>query len=151
MKEKEEKIFHICDVDLPGNLPVERALRKIPGIGFMTSRAICLMLGVDRNKKLSDLTQEEVKKLEEVLKNPPLPSWMKNRRRDPRTGEDLHLTGIDVKLKMKEDISLLKKIKCWRGIRHELGLKVRGQRLHSSWRRGSGVVGVRKKKEEVKR
>ena len=47
MTEKKEKIFHICDIDLSGDLPVERALRKIPGIGFMTSRAICLMLGVD--------------------------------------------------------------------------------------------------------
>jgi small subunit ribosomal protein S13 len=146
MTEKREQIFHICDVDLPGNLPIERALRKIPGIGFMTSRAICLISGIDRNKTLSELSEEELKRLEEIIKNPPLPSWMKNRRRDPRTGEDIHLTGINVKLKMKEDISFLKKIKCWRGIRHELGLKVRGQRLHSSWRRSGASVGVQKRK-----
>jgi len=146
MAKEEKHIIHMFGVDLRGELPVERAIRAIPGIGYMMARAICVAAGIDRRKKLMELSEEELKKLEDTIRNPPLPSWLKNRRRDPITGEDLHLVGPDVKLKEKEDINLMKKIRCWRGIRHELGLKVRGQRLHSSWRRTKVVVGVQKKK-----
>ncbi len=143
-----KKIIHMLGVNLRGDYKVERALRAIPGISFMTARAIRIVAGIDKDKKLADLSEEELKRLEEIIKNPPIPAWLKNRRRDPRTGEDLHLVGADVKLKMQEDINFLKKIRCWRGIRHELGLKVRGQRLHSSWRRTKVTIGVQRKKKK---
>lgn len=144
---KEKHIIHVFGVDLQGELPVERAIRKIPGIGFMMARAICVAAGIDRKKKLMELSEAELEKLKSAIENPPVPDWLKNRRRDPITGENLHLVGSEVKLKEKEDINRLKRIRCWRGIRHELGLKVRGQRLHSSWRRTKVVVGVQKKKK----
>ncbi len=61
------------------------------------------------------------------------------------TGNDLHIMGTDMELKFREDINLLRKIRSYRGIRHERGLRVRGQRTKSTGRRGM-VVGVVRKK-----
>jgi small subunit ribosomal protein S13 len=70
---------------------------------------------------------------------------MLNRQFDPITGENKHLLGQDIILTLKEDLNDLKKSRAYRGLRHERGLKVRGQRTKSTGRRGS-TIGVRKKK-----
>jgi small subunit ribosomal protein S13 len=72
-------------------------------------------------------------------------TWMLNRQKDLVTGENKHLLGQDILLTLREDLNTLKKIRCYRGIRHERGLKVRGQRTKSTGRRGS-TIGVSKKK-----
>jgi len=95
------------------------------------------------------LTDEEVKKIEEVLNDPAkfgIPSWMFNRRKDYYTGEDKHIIESDLTIARQEDINRLKKIRCYRGIRHELGLPCRGQRTKSTFRRGS-TVGVSRRKK----
>ena len=74
-----------------------------------------------------------------------LPWWMLNRRKDLISGEDKHIMGSDLVLKLRDDINLLRKIRSYRGIRHERGLRVRGQRTKSTGRRGM-VVGVMRKK-----
>ena len=74
-----------------------------------------------------------------------VPGWMLNRQRDVITGQDKHLLGTDILLTFREDINNLKKIRAYRGLRHERGLKVRGQRTKSTGRRGS-TVGVSRKK-----
>jgi small subunit ribosomal protein S13 len=61
------------------------------------------------------------------------------------TGETKHLFGGDVTLANDEDINLLRKIRCYKGVRHETGQKVRGQRTKSTGRTGK-TVGVSKKK-----
>lgn len=73
------------------------------------------------------------------------PSWLLNRRKDVETGENSHLSGVALDLKKREDINRLRKIKSYKGFRHELGLPVRGQRTRSSFRRNK-TVGVSKKK-----
>lgn len=70
---------------------------------------------------------------------------MLNRQKDLATGENKHLLGQNILLTLREDLNTLKKIRCYRGIRHERGLKVRGQRTKSTGRRGS-TIGVSKKK-----
>jgi small subunit ribosomal protein S13 len=100
------------------------------------------------------LPDEKIEEIEEVLKHPHehnIPSWMLNRRRDYTTGKDIHLVGADLIMILREDLNRLKKIRSYRGIRHELGLPVRGQRTKSSFRKGRTIGVSRKKVREKKR
>ena len=148
----ESKLKHIIRIhktDIDGSKPIIYALTKIKGIGISLARAIVLTAGLDPEMRAGYLTNQQVAKLEEIIKNPAahgIPSWMLNRRKDLKTGKDLHLTGSDLLLTQKEDIDLLKRIKSWRGIRHALGLKVRWQRTRTTGRKGV-TVGVRRKRK----
>ena len=73
-----------------------------------------------------------------------LPVWMLNRRKDLLSGEDKHIIATDVLLIKREDLNNMKKTRSYKGIRHERGHKVRGQRTKSTGRRGL-VVGVKRK------
>ena len=74
-----------------------------------------------------------------------VPYWMVNRAADVETGNDIHLTGQEVKLTLEEDINRLRTMKCYRGVRHASGNKVRGQRGRSNGR-GGLTLGVSRKK-----
>ncbi|TRM83822.1 30S ribosomal protein S13, partial [Sulfolobus sp. A20-N-G8] len=74
-----------------------------------------------------------------------LPSWIYNRRRDYDAGIDLHLVTSDLIFYVRNDIEREKRNKSWRGVRHSLGLKVRGQRTRTTGRTGM-TIGVSKKK-----
>ncbi len=65
-------------------------------------------------------------------------------RKDPFTGNDLHLLGTDLVVGMKSDIDLMKKMKSWKGVRHAVGLKVRGQCTRTTGRFGAAVGVARK-------
>ncbi|HIP24881.1 MAG TPA: 30S ribosomal protein S13 [Archaeoglobus profundus] len=142
-------IVRIADTDLDGNKSVVMALTGIKGIGLRMARAIVNALGLDANKKLGELDDETIERLrkfvEEELEQH-LPPWMFNRRKDPYSGKDLHLLAKDVDLARKLDIERLIRIKCYRGIRHAKGKKVRGQRTRSTGRKGMTVGVIRKKK-----
>lgn len=130
---------------LDGSRTLPHALRGIKGVGMRLAHAIVHLAGLDPNRRLGDLSEAEVKRLEDILKNPSgLPSWMLNRRKDPQTGKDLHLTGSDLELRVREDIELMKEIRSWKGDRHMRGLKVRGQKTRTTGRKGR-AVGVSKK------
>ena len=73
------------------------------------------------------------------------PLWMLNRQWDKESGEELHLFGQDLELTHKDDITKLRSIKTYRGIRHANRQKVRGQRGRSNGR-GGLTLGVKKKK-----
>ena len=75
-----------------------------------------------------------------------VPGWMVNRPKDVYTGEARHLLGTEVSTTLDEDINIMRKIRSYRGIRHETGQKVRGQRTKSTGRTGA-TVGVKRKKE----
>lgn len=140
----------VASVDLKGTMSLLYGLTGIRGIGFRLAKAIIQVTGLDPNMKVGFLTDKDVKKIEEVLSNPVeygIPSWMLNRRKDYATGQDLHLTGSDLVLTTKSDINRMKKIKSWKGIRHALGLKVRGQRTRTTGR-GGRTIGVTKKKKK---
>ena len=72
---------------------------------------------------------------------------MVNRKKDLRTGEDLHVLGSKLDLQIKQDIDRMKKMKSYKGVRHQYGLKVRGQRTKSTGRKGLVVGVVRRKKK----
>ncbi|NPA38166.1 MAG: 30S ribosomal protein S13, partial [Candidatus Nanohaloarchaeota archaeon] len=122
---------------------------RVRGISHNLSRAILRVAGIDENKILKELSEEEIKKIEDVATNPQkynIPAWMLNRRKDWETGEDVHILGTDIELVIKADVNRLRKIRAYRGIRHELGLPVRGQRTRTSFRHGRTVGVVRSKK-----
>jgi len=73
------------------------------------------------------------------------PAWFLNRRRDPVSGRDVHLIGSELILAAKSDIDLMKKLRSWKGMRHAVGLKVRGQRTVTTGRFGP-TAGVAKKR-----
>jgi len=144
-------IVRIADTDLDGTKKVAYALKGIKGVGIRLAEVIAKKAGVDINTRLGFLTEAEVKRLEDVVRNPAkygIPHWMFNRQKDLQTGEDLHLLGSDLELQIKEDIERMKRIKCWKGYRHAYGLKVRGQRTRTTGRTKKKLV-VKKKKRRT--
>ena len=156
IKEKKEKerqqlvsLIRIHSTDIPGENNLYSGLARIKGISFTMSNAICHILSIKRNKKIKDLTKDEIKKIEEVIKNPQIPDYLKNRRSDFESGESKHLSTAELDLQKEFDIKRFKKIRSYKGMRHARGLPVRGQRTRSHFRRRgkNRVVGVIKKKE----
>jgi len=149
-KEEEEfkHIVRILDTDLDGKRSVVHALCGIKGIGWRVAKVIVNSTGIDPGVKMGNLSDDEIERIKGAINaaEKRLPWWMLNRRRDILTGEDKHLMGADQVLQLREDVNLLRKIRSYRGIRHERGLKVRGQRTKSTGRRGL-VVGVIRKKQ----
>lgn len=146
--EKFRHIVRLMDTDLDGFKKVPYALRRIRGIGATLGLAIARGIGVDPNRRIGELSDEELKKIETALKDPSkfnIPSWMFNRRKDLETSRDTHLIGPDLELRIKQDIDFMKGIRSWRGWRHSLGLKVRGQKTRTTGRTGR-TVGVQRKK-----
>jgi len=141
-------IVRVTDTDIDGSLKVGYALTKIKGVSISLANAILKKAGINPEIRLGLLSEEQVKKIEDVLLNPTkygIPSWLLNRRKDLETGKDLHLLSSDLVLRTKMDIDLMKKIKSWKGYRHAYGLKVRGQRTRTTGRTGK-TVGVSKKR-----
>ncbi len=141
-------IVRIAGVDIPGELKVPHGLALIKGVGYNLALAMCRLLGIDPNKRVGFLTDAEISKIENALKDLKgigIPSWMLNRRKDYETGRDMHLIGADLIYYVRRDIDREKRIKSWRGIRHALGLKVRGQRTATTGRLGM-TVGVSKRR-----
>lgn len=143
-------IIRIAQVDLPGKKPISIALKRIKGIGFNLAKAICNLAEIPQGKKAGELKEEEIKKLDKIIQDPlkeGLPAWMLNRRKDYETGEDKHFLTGALDFLNDQTIKRLKKIKCYRGVRHAQGLPVRGQRTKANFRKSKGkVVGVTKKK-----
>ena len=96
---------------------------------------------------LQDFTKDELGKIEGFMKSPELPSFLKNRQHDFESGDDLHISGVDLKLRREFDIKRLRKIKSYKGIRHAVGLPVRGQRTKANFRRNRkpSVAAAKKK------
>ncbi|MDJ0273918.1 MAG: 30S ribosomal protein S13 [Nitrososphaerota archaeon] len=140
-------IVRLLGTDLDGTKHVPFALAKIYGVGINFAYAVTRAVGIDPMTRLGQLTDKQLELLEDAITNPGkygIPVWMWNRRKDPVTGKDMHLVGPELNLTMREDIEREKRIKSWRGVRHMLGLKVRGQRTRTTGRKG-GPVGVARK------
>jgi len=140
-------IVRIASTDIDGNKPTKYALTQIKGIGYMVANAIITHTGIDGRERIGKLSDEEIEKINNAIStlNEWLPPWLRNRRKDIFTGKNMHLIGTEIDLTKREDINLLKKIRSYRGIRHERGLPVRGQRTRSNKRSGLTVGVIRKK------
>lgn len=145
-----KEIVRIRGADLNGRKNVVYGLTGIKGVGFTMAKAIVYAAKIDPKKKLGELSDEEIEKIEKVIEDPAsfgIPSYLFNRRKDRETGKDIHLTGSDVEIKKKFDIQRLIEMKCWRGLRHMYGLPVRGRRLRGTFRRGKKLVLPTRKKK----
>ncbi|MFX1485630.1 MAG: 30S ribosomal protein S13 [Promethearchaeota archaeon] len=140
-------VIRIAKTDLDGTKKVPYALTTIRGINIRLAHIIVRTAQVDPDQRLGTLTEAEAKRIEQVLQNPKkheIPAWTLNRQRDAVTGEDKHVFGTNILLSQKEDIDRMMRSKSWKGIRHSLGLKVRGQKTRTSGRKGI-TVGVKRK------
>ncbi len=143
------KVIRIARKDLNSELKLERSLWGIKGVGKNFAHAIRMVSGIDSSKKLGDLTEAELAKIEDIVQHPTkynIPKWMLNHRWERETGEDSHYVESSLDFKKKTDIDFMKKTRTYKGVRHQLGQPVRGQRTKSHFRTGS-AVGVTKKKE----
>jgi small subunit ribosomal protein S13 len=121
----------IAGVDLPKDKKIEIALTYIYGIGRSTSKKILEITKVDPNKRVKDLTEDEISRLREEIEN------------------NYKVEG-DLRQEVASNIRRLIEIGCYRGIRHKLGLPVRGQRTRCNARTRKGprkTVGARRKEK----
>ncbi len=143
-------MVRIKQTDLDGNKHVRVALTKIKGVGVMFSNAACNLAGIDPKIKTGYLTEDAVKKIEDIFENPAkhdIPVWMLNRRNDYEDGVDKHLFASDLDFTKGNDLRRLQKIKSYRGLRLSWGLTVRGQRTKGHFRkRTKKGLGVKRKK-----
>jgi small subunit ribosomal protein S13 len=147
MSQEYRYILRIMGADVQGTLKTVYALTAIKGISLRLSNAILKKAGVNPDLRVGFLTETEIGKIEDVIKEPTkygIPAWLFNRRKDTETGKDMHLISADLVLKTKMDIDQAKAIRSWRGYRHAYGLKVRGQRTKTTGRAGKSL-GVKKK------
>lgn len=147
MAEDFKHIVRIASTNVDGNKSVQYGLTQIKGVGKRVSTLLTDYVKLDRNKKIGNLSEKEIESLDNALMKLDTwaPEWILNRQKDFDTGKNRHLVGTDIELISRDDINLLKKIRAYRGIRHERHLPVRGQRTRANNRRGL-AVGVSRKK-----
>jgi small subunit ribosomal protein S13 len=143
------QLVRIANSDMKGEKKIINSLRNITGVSFMFANMICELAKINPDKKTGDLSDQEIDKMESVLSDPlkhGAPVWMLNRRNDLETGKDIHIITTDLAFIKDNDLKLMKKIKCYRGIRHMRGLPVRGQNTRSKFRKNKGkATGVKKR------
>ena len=124
----------IAGVDLPKNKRAEIGLTYIYGIGRTTSQAILAKAGVDRNKRVAELNDEEVAKIRSIIQS------------------DHKVEGA-MRSEVQMNIKRLMDVGSYRGLRHRKGLPTRGQRTRTNARTRKGkrkTVAGRKKTVEKK-
>jgi len=142
-------IVRLVNTDVDGNKSIVIGLSGVKGVGIRTAEVIARAAGIPRKTKIGDLPEPKTEELEKMINDysEKVPHWMVNRQSDWSTGADMHLVGVDVELNRRDDINLMKMIRCYKGIRHEQGQKVRGQRTRSNGRTGMTMGVIRKKLE----
>jgi small subunit ribosomal protein S13 len=154
MPEEKEKtdfqyIVRIASMDLNGERDVVLALADLKGIGLRLAETLTKKLEIDESMRLGDLSEEKIEEIRDYIESEEyedIPAWMLNNRSDPVTGKNMNLVGNDLNVQIQDNINTMKKIRSYRGIRHETHHKVRGQRTRSNGRKGL-TVGVQRKKE----
>ena len=146
-KEEDVVLVRVLGRDIRGDIKIKSALTKINGISWSISNAVCKILELDQNMRIQDFSKDELTRIEDFMKAPELPLFLKNRRNDFDSGDDLHMSGMDLKLRKEFDLKRLKKIKSYKGVRHIVGLPVRGQRTKANFRRNRkpSVAAAKKK------
>ncbi|MBI3192892.1 MAG: 30S ribosomal protein S13 [Ignavibacteriae bacterium] len=124
----------IAGVDLPKQKRSEIGLTYIHGIGRTSAKKILTSAGVDFNKRVSELTDEEVAKIRSIITS------------------DFKVEGA-LRSEVQMNIKRLMDINCYRGLRHRKGLPVRGQRTktNSRTRKGKRKTVAGKKKAAAKK
>ena len=124
----------ISGINIPLNKRVEIGLTYIYGIGRSRSNELLAKVGIEPDRKVRDLTEEEVVKLREMIDN------------------DLTVEG-DLRRERSQNIKRLQEIGCYRGMRHRRGLPVHGQntKTNARTRKGPKRMQVAGKKKAAKK
>jgi small subunit ribosomal protein S13 len=124
----------ISGVNIPLNKRVEIGLTYIYGIGRSTSNKLLAELGIEPDRKVRDLTEDDVIKLRE------------------RIDSELTVEG-DLRRERSQNVKRLQEIGCYRGLRHRRGLPVRGQntKTNARTRKGPKRMQVAGKKKATKK
>ena len=109
----------IAGVDIPDHKPIEIALTYIYGIGRTSAQKILSKAEVDWFKKTRDLSEEELTRIRQILER------------------EYKVEG-DLRREVSQSIRRLMDIGCYRGLRHKMGLPVRGQKTRSNARTRKG-------------
>ena len=147
-------IVRIANKDIKGERKIQLALADIKGIGIRQAKILVNRFQIDQNKRIGELSEDEILKIKEYVENKEysnMPLWLLNHRNDVTTGKNFNLLSNDLVLQINDDINLMKKMRSYRGIRHEHGHKVRGQKTRSNGRRGLSMGVVRKREEAGKK
>ena len=119
----------IAGVNVPTNKRVHVALTYVHGIGLTSSKNICKKVGVPENKRINNLSEDELAKIRDLI-------------------DKDYSVEDDLRRKISLDIKRLNDLGCYRGLRHRKKLPVRGQRTHTNarTRKGKAVAIAGKKK-----
>ena len=109
----------LLGVDIPNDRKAVISLTYLYGVGNQTARDLCHKAGIDQDKRARDLTDEEVGRIATILER------------------DYTVEGPLRRL-VQQNIGRLRDIRCYRGIRHRVGLQVRGQRTKTNARTRKG-------------
>ncbi len=139
-------IVRVADTDLDGTRAVGLALTRVRGVGLRLAETSCRLARVNPVELIGNLPEPSVEALETALRTLPtaVPAWMVNHHTEPVLGDTIHYIGTDVETRRRDDVNMMKMIRSYRGVRHERGQKVRGQRTRSNGRTGM-AAGVLKK------
>lgn len=123
----------VAGVDIPGNKRTVIALTYIYGVGRTSAERICQMAGIDANARAKDLSEDELSRIASVV------------------DKNFMIEG-ELRRLVSQNISRMREIGCYRGLRHRVGLPVRGQRTQTNARTRKGprktVAGRRSVKEQ---
>ena len=109
----------LLGVDIPNDKPAHVSLRYLYGVGPKTARDLCRNAGIDPQTQARDLAEDEFGRLAALLER------------------DYSVEG-PLRRKVQQDIARLREIKAYRGIRHRMGLPVRGQNTQTNARTRKG-------------
>jgi small subunit ribosomal protein S13 len=112
-------VARLAGIDLPKNKRSEIGLTYIYGIGRTTAQKILTKAGIEHNKKISDLTDDEIAKIRAIITS------------------DIKVEGA-LRSENQMNIKRLMDIGCYRGLRHRKGLPARGQRTRTNARTRKG-------------
>jgi len=112
-------LARIAGVNIPTGKRVEISLTYIFGIGRTKARQICAMVGVPPERRVNELTDDEVMRIRESIDHD-------------------HQVEGDLRREVAMNVKRLMDLGCYRGLRHRRGLPVRGQRTHTNARTRKG-------------
>ena len=119
----------IAGVDLPREKRIEIGLTYVYGIGRVSSNKILAQAGVNPDVRVRDLSDDDVKKIQEVI-------------------DETMIVEGDLRREIALNIKRLQEIGCYRGIRHRRGLPVRGQKTKTNARTRKGPKKTVEKKKK---
>jgi small subunit ribosomal protein S13 len=119
VEQENNTVARIAGVNIPTNKRVEIALTYIHGIGPTKAKEITAKLGLEPQRRVQDLTDQEVLQIREAI-------------------DASYTVEGDLRRQVAMNIKRLMDLACYRGLRHRKGLPVRGQRTHTNARTRKG-------------